>query len=376
MAVVVAVAVAGWMLSGLNRPTDDPVDNDSAARDPVATAIRETVPAPVAQGERGTLRVAVVTSYAKSVTREVKTSARTEPNRRIEIRAEVEGRVIELDAKRGRAVREGEQLVRIDLRDREARLAEAEALIAQHRLQYEAAQSLQNQNLMSEVQIAEARAKLVASEAELADVKLEIGRTRIEAPFDAVVQEREIEMGDFVRIGDTLALLVDIDPIIVVGEISEREISSLSEGATGHAELVDGQIVEGFVRYIAPVANENTRTYRVELAVPNPNGAIRAGMTAELRLAADSLEGHLLASALLTLDDTGVVGVKAVDDKNRVQFQPVEILRTTEQGIWVTGLPAEIRIIAVGQGFVDSGALVEPVPVDLTGAAFSSVGAP
>ena len=99
-------------------------------------------------------------------------------------------------------------------------------------------------------------------------------------------------------------------------------------------------------------------------------------MTAELRVAADALEGHLLASALLALDDTGAVGVKVVDDKNRVQFQPVEILRTTEKGIWVTGLPEQIRIIAVGQGFVDSGALVEPVPMDLTGAAFPSVGAP
>jgi len=367
VALLLAVAVGGWMLSGANRSGPAPTDiaavrND--ARGGVDTAALSSEPPPPAARERGTLRVSVIKSGATSVNREIVVSARTEPNRTIEVRAEVEGRVVALDAERGSVVEEGVELARLDLRDRNARLAEAQALIAQYKLQYEAAERLQGQNLMPEAQVAEARARLVAAQATLADIELEIARTRILAPFDSIVQDREIEIGDFVRIGDTIAELVDIDPIIVVGEVSEREISNLEVGAVGYTQLVDGHRAEGIVRYIAPVADGGTRTFRVELAVPNADATVRAGMTAELRVSSDSLSGHLLSPALLTLDDDGNVGVKTVDAFNRVQFQAVEIVRSTEQGIWVTGLPDEALIIAVGQGFVSSGQLVEPVPLD------------
>lgn len=370
LALLLAVAVAGWMLSGIKRSDPSPA-NVAASRSSLgdvpdsSALVADTVPA--ATRERGTLRVSVIKTRAADVSREVVVSGRTEPNRTIELRAEVEGRVVELHAERGLAIKEGAELARLDPRDRNARLAEAQALIAQYKLQYEAAERLRGQNLMSEAQIAEARARLVAAQATLADTELEIERTRILAPFDSVVQERQIEIGDFVRIGDTVAELVDIDPIIIVGEVSEREIGHIEVGAVGFAKLVSGHQAQGTVRYIAPVADSGTRTFRVELAVPNEDGTVRAGMTAELRLEADTLSGHLLAPGLLTLDDNGNVGVKTVDDFNKVQFQAVEILRSTEQGVWVTGLPNEAVVIAVGQGFVNPGQLVEPVPLDALG---------
>ena len=110
--------------------------------------------------------------------------------------------------------------------------------------------------------------------------------TTIDAPFDAVLQDRSVEIGDYVQSGDAVAFVVDTDPMIVVGEVNEREVHSLAVGNPGTARLVDNTTVEGTIRYLAPVADENTRTFRVELAVPNPDGTLRAGMTAELKLSA------------------------------------------------------------------------------------------
>jgi len=136
-------------------------------------------------------------------------------------------------------------------------------------------------------------------------------------------------------------------------------------GVEGVARFRDGREATGRIRYVAPVADSSTRTFRVELAIPNAELQFRAGITAELLLRTDDTSGHRVSPALLTLDDFGAIGVKIVDEANRVKFVPVEILRSTAEGIWITGLPDQVRIISVGQGFVTDGQLVEPVPSDL-----------
>jgi len=365
IALVIGIAVVAWMASGT---VTSPGSN--AAESATRSAALRDVEADTGPSERTGVRVGVRHSNATTVDRVVAVSARTQPNRIVEIRGEAEGRVTSIEAERGAFVREGQPLARLDLRDREARLAQAQALLEQNRMQYEAAQSLGGENLLSEVQIAETRARLVSAEASLRDIELEIERTIILAPFDGIVQDRLVEIGDLVRIGDTIAEFVDTDPMIVVGDVNEREIAHLTPGSAGMAILPDGTSVEGTVRYIAPVADDRTRTFRVELAVPNASRQLRAGVTAELKVTTDEINGHLLPPALLTLDDEGTIGVKIVDAASRAKFMPVEILRSDAEGVWVTGLPAAAEIIAIGQGFVVDGQLVEGVPADgITGSA-------
>ena len=372
-AAVVAVAVAAWILTGS-------LSTSNSSRAPVVgDTPRSQVEAPDEHSrEQARLRVSVFKSRAMPVTREVGVSGQTEPNRIVEIRAEVEGRVTALYAERGARIRAGAEIARLDARDRTERVAKAEALIAQHRLQYEAAERLRGQSLVSEAQIAEARARLISSQAELAEVEVEIANTRIRAPFDAVVQERFVEIGDFVRIGDEIALLVDTDPLIVSGDVAENEIGDLTIGQLGKAILADGAEVTGEIRYVAPIANEGTRTFKVELAVPNPDGVLRGGISAELKLAASQARGHLIPPSVLTLDDFGTIGVKVVDAEGRAQFHGVELLSASSEGVWISGLPDEALIISVGQGFVTDGQLVEPVmlPIAAPGSLTGSTGMP
>lgn len=347
----IALAVALWMLSGVGR---DPGDSSSPS------TVREGGTPDAGNPERP-IRVMVQHLSARAITREIVVSGRTEPNREVDLRAETDGAVVGLGAERGSRVATGERIVELDIRDREARLAEAEATIEQMRLQYEGAQRLKGQQFVSDTQIAEAKARLVGAEAARKRILDDIAYTTIEAPFDAVVQERLVEIGDYVKAGDTVAHLVDTDPLVVVGEVNERDVHPLAIGGRGTAKLVDGRLVDGTIRYVSPVADNNTRTFRVELAIANPNGALRAGITAEVRLGAGEITAHALSPALLALTDDGTVGVKAVDETNRVRFYPVELLGSSPDGVSVTGLPNELRVISVGQGFVTEGQLVEPV---------------
>jgi multidrug efflux system membrane fusion protein len=345
MAVGLSFAAVAWMLSGLVRSSPTPVS-------PPDTRLgTEELPT----------RVSVQTSVARTITREIVVSARTEPNRGVELRAETEGRVVVLGAERGARVAEGARIVGLDMRDRQARLDEARALIDYAELQFQAARKLQQQQFVSETHIAELLSRVVAARSALEQIELEVANTSVVAPFDAVLQERDVEIGDYVNAGDRVAQLVDTDPIIVVGEVGERQIHELGVGTPGFARLVGGAELEGRVRYVAPVAEQSTRTFRVELAVPNPDGSLRAGMTAEMRVAAERVTVHVLSPALLSLDEAGTVGVKSVDARNRVEFHPIEIVESTDAGISVGGLPEEIKLIVVGHGFVKPGQLVEPV---------------
>jgi multidrug efflux system membrane fusion protein len=351
MAVAIALAVSLWMLSGLGG---DP----SATNSP--SSVRAGSGGSSDNPERPT-RVVVQHSVARTITRAVSGAGRTEPNRRVELRAETDGSVVAIGAERGARVSAGQPIVELDMRDRESQLAEADALIEQMRLQYEGAERLRGESFVSDAQIAEARARLVSAEAAKERILDDIAYTTVDAPFDAVLQDRTVEIGDYVQAGDTVAELVDIDPMIVVGDVNEREVYNLGIGSPGLARLANGTLVQGTVRYLAPVADETTRTFRIELAVPNADGNLRAGVTAELRLDADEITAHSLSPALLALADDGAVGVKAVDDDNRVRFYPVEIVDSSAEGMSVTGLPRALRIISVGQGFVSEGNLVEPV---------------
>lgn len=345
IAVGIALAVAGWMVSGLIGA-------------PEQSVVRATDPT---GAERGPVSVAVQQFNATQVTREIVVSGQTEPNRAIELKAETDGAVTLLGAERGSRVTRGQRVVGLDIRDRDELLREADALIVQRRLEYEGAERLRGQQFVSEAQIAEARARLVGAEANRERIVIDIRHTSVTAPFDAIVQDRTVEIGDYVKSGDTVAHLVDVDPIIVVGEVNEREIGELEVGSRGTARLVNGTSAEGTIRYLAPVSNEGTRTYRVELAIPNPDATFRAGMTAQLRLSADEITAHSLTPALLTLADDGTVGVKAVDEFNIVRFYPVEIVGSTAEGVSVTGLPETLAVIIVGQGFVTEGQEVRPV---------------
>lgn len=306
-------------------------------------------------------RVRVRRQVAKDWAAEVVLRGRTEAERMVEVRAETEGRVTTLNASDGAAIEAGAEVARLDPDERPAMIKEAEALLQQRRVEHAADKKLAQKGFRAETALAGSKAALEAAEAALTRARVELSHTRIKAPFDGLIEGHMVEIGDFVKEGDPILRVIDLDPIIIVAQVTERNLGRLTLGTTGRATLITGQRVEGRVRYLGTMADPTTRTFRVEMEVANPGGEIPDGATAELRIPLDSTRAHRVSPAVLTLTDRGLIGVKAVTADNQVKFHPIEILESGPRGMWIGGLPEEILLITVGQEFVTEGQVVEPI---------------
>jgi multidrug efflux system membrane fusion protein len=155
-----------------------------------------------------------------------------------------------------------------------------------------------------------------------------------------------------------------MDPVELVVFVSERNISSVRLRHEASAEFYNGDTVTGKVSYIAQVAYQATRTFRVEISTPNPDYLIKDGMTAKVRISVEEKKAHKISPSVLSLNDVGQIGVKIVDAQNKVQFVPVTILSDTLDYMWILGLPENVKLITVGQDFVSHGQTVRPVAAD------------
>ena len=343
----IALLITLWVLSG------------SLSGDEIAeTAATETLTA--VEAPKSSVRVR--TQSAEEITRTIVVNGKTAPARIVELAAETDGRVELIGAERGTNVDAGGLIVRLDRRDREARLAQAEAMVKQREVEFEARDRLKSDSYVSEAQLQEAVALLEAARTELTRAQLDLEYMFVRAPFDGALQSRAVEVGDFVKRGDPIATFVDNRKIIVSADLSEFDASYVAVGNAAEAQLATGERVRGTIRYVAPVADSATRTFAVELEVDNQNGALRAGGTAELMIPSERVYAHRVSPSLLTLDDAGNVGLKIINGDGEVEFVVADIALANGDGVWVTGLPETTTIITVGQGFVTAGSYVNAVP--------------
>ena len=212
----------------------------------------------------------------------------------------------------------------------------------------------------AEAGVENARAGIQSAEAAVAAAQKEIDRLTVTAPFAGLLETDTAELGTLLQAGGVCATVIQLDPIKLVGFIAESEVGKVSPGATAGARLATGEEVHGTVTFLSRAADETTRTFRVEIEIPNPDLSIRDGQTAEIVISSGDRVAHLLPASAMTLDDDGQIGVRLVRD-GRAAFAPVQVLRDTVEGVWVTGLPDSAEVIVVGQEYVTDG-----VPVAVT----------
>lgn len=351
VALVFTLLCVGWLLSGvLFKP-----------KSPMAASLADAKLAGVAQAQDKPTRVRARVIRASAQSDDVLVRATTATKRVVEVRAMVGGRVMAPPVERGTAVQTGAVLCQLDPIDRRAWVAEGEANVMQARLEYQANVKLRNLGFQSETQEMTAKAKLAASEAGLQQRRVDLDRTVLRAPFTGIVEERSTELGAFLQPGQPCATIVAPDPMLIVGQVAEKDIGGLKVGQLATAALIDGQTATGRVTFLGLVAQAQTRTYRVEITVPNADHRIRSGITADLRIPKGSVSAQHLSPAVLALDDKGGVGVRILDAGNVVHFVAVKIIRDDATGVWVTGLPELTTLITIGQEQVVAGQKVEVV---------------
>ncbi|MYD97178.1 MAG: efflux RND transporter periplasmic adaptor subunit [Gammaproteobacteria bacterium] len=351
IALLIAVGTVLWLASGFIGGLDAIADH------PTIEEANSQVGRDDEDSEPTAVRARVM--RAEPFSERVKIRGHTENKRTVELRAETVGRVVERPVERGSRVDAGDLVCRLATEDRQARIRQAEESVNQARIEHEGSLRLKDGGFQSETAIAQTRARLAAAEAQLEAAALDLERTFIRAPFDGVVELTLLEVGDYAQPATPCARIVDLDPMLLVGQVSEREVSRLSIGRPATGLLTSGETVGGLISFIGHQADTATRTYRVEVTVSNPDHRLLSGTTAEIDIVVGEVQAHRISPAVLVLDDEGLLGVRLVDADDRARFQRIVIVGNDPDGVWVTGLPPVATLITVGHQLVVDGQRVE-----------------
>ena len=285
---------------------------------------------------------------------------KTQNKRTVVARAEIVGRVVDRRVERGDAVTADEVLCELSVEDRQSAFVEAKQIVNQARIDYQGALELQAKGFNSESAIAAAKARLASAAAQLKRKELAIEKILVRAPFDGIVEDVHMEIGDYVNPGQSCATIVDLNPMLMVGRVSEKAVLELQLGELASGKLADDRMVAGPVTFIGQQSDPQTRTYAVEIQLDNSDRSLRSGITAEIKIPVDRVLAQRVSPALFALDDRGEIGIRVLDENNIVHFHNVEIITDDADGVWVTGLPNETTLITVGQEMVVAGERVDP----------------
>ncbi|WLD59593.1 efflux RND transporter periplasmic adaptor subunit [Salinispirillum sp. LH 10-3-1] len=341
-AILIMILLTIWMYSG--------IDGDLMPSGERDTTQSNAIP-----------RVQTQVIASESVQRVLEVSAETKANRSVDIRAQWSGEVKELLHRRGDRVQARDVIARLDRGELPERLLSAQALEQQRKVELDGVRTLVSRGLQNTTNLAAAETAYADAIANRRSLELQLQHTNIRAPFAGVIETLNIELGSYVQAGGSVAHLNDFSPLMITAQVSENDVINLRPGQSADVWLVSGETLEGEVSFVGTQARAATRTFDVEVAsktaVPSPS----AGVTARVHFALPARNAHFISPALLTLDQAGNLSLKIVTPEQRVALVNVDIVKSSTQGVWVSGLPNPAQIITVGQGFVSHGDLVEAV---------------
>ncbi len=347
IAFLIAASVSIWILSGQWGESK-------------AQAEQIKTPAKLTEGTvASSVRVTQISS--RSFVSKLELAGQTKAFRTVQVKSELAGSIATMNVVRGSTVSTGDLLVRFSDDERPALLAQAKASLQQAQADYKSNEALVDKGFVSKNKMDSLAAAVAQAEAGVTQTELSVKDLDLFAPFSGVVNETFVELGSFVTKGEPIVTLVQLDPMLVTAQVSERDMAAISVGAKVGVTLIDGRHLDGEISFISKIADTNTRTFQIEVLVPNKNSEIGDGLTAVINVPKEAILAHFIPSSVLSLNDQGVIGVKYVSDDSEVVFSEIEMLQSEADGMWVGGLPDEITLITVGQEFVQNGQIVKAV---------------
>ncbi len=344
IAAAILIALVLWMGSGfvLPAPDDAPVPQ-AAEAEPASVVVR--------------------TSTARPVTLTFQAEGQALPDRDTPLRAEATGDVIELFVGKGDTVEAGQPIARLSSTRAEADLDRAEEEQVRAARELDNAQELRERGVGTADRVAEARASLAAARAQVTTAEQALDDLSILAPFPGRIEMLSLDAGEFVSAGEEVGRIVDNRPLTVAIQVPQQALRRIEDGQSARVNFITGETREGEVTFVGTSASAETRTFLAEIEVANDDGAIPAGISAEIEIPTGETRAHFVSPSIISLGPDGEIGVKTAQD-GTVRFHPIEIVRAELRGVWVTGLPETAEIITIGQGFVQAGEEVSPQPAD------------
>ncbi len=347
---ILVVAATIWIASGVIGRGDH-VANPQAE------------PSAATPGEHARFKVSVMEVKTEAHAPSLVVSGRTEADRRASAIARTSGVIVELKVRRGSIVKPGQVIAVLSDEARKSQMDQAKARLEQRQVELRARLKLIEQGVYPAINQSSLEAELRAAEAGVAQARAEGEKGLVVAPLGGLVNTVPVETGQALQIGAVVAEIVALDPMLAVIEISERLLAGLHVGDPTEVKLVTGDRANGVIRFISRSASPQTRTYRVDIEIPNPTGAIADGVTSTVTLRLAQTPAVHLPRSALTFSAEGRLIVRTVGTDGKVGATPVTIVEDTIDKLWLAEIPDGTRVIVQGQDFVKEGEMVEPIPI-------------
>lgn len=358
-AIVVLIAAGLWIGTGNFASVGS---EEARAAQPAGPETDGAAEAPAT--EAGPLRaVAVVTPNFAAHAREIRISGVTDADKRSVLAARTDGVIRSLPVQQGDSVEANSAVIEIEGPEIVAAVAMAEAALTQRQQEVDVAEKLYKSGNTAELQLIGQRAALAAAQAQLSQAQARADQLTVRAPFAGVLDSVDVELGEWVQTGTAVATLLALDPIVVRAELSELDVGNVKLGDTAALRLVNGAEMTGTVRRLWREASAATRTFPVEITLPNPDRKIPVGMTTEVRLYTAPVKAVTVPRSIITLSEEGELGLRVIDKDNIARFASVEMIDDTPEGLILAGIPDGVRIIVSGQDLVSEGEKVQPTDV-------------
>ena len=394
----ILLVVVGWIGSG--QFTDVNAQDDTS---PSTDLSNETVEKAVVE-DTGS-KVEVKEFNFSQIDQSIELQGQTTHNKKIDVKSETTGNILNIAFKRGDKVSKGDELIKISLENRKEllnsakkdldrlnkelelneqnkinRLSQNKELIKLYEIEFASAKQLIDKGLSSKSKLslasfnlANARsdqedilitfesqqssigAQIANVRSQLKNIELDIDKTVINSPFSGIISDKMIEESEYITPGNIMFTIIDLNPIKIQGYLSEFDVNKVSLGTKAIIENTNGLKKTGTISFISPSAETSTRTFEITIEADNADLSFKSGITTKITIAGSELKAHKIPPSILTLQDDGTVGVKAVNDENIVIFYPTTSVKDTIDGIWVSGLPDKVNLIVTGQEYVAVG---------------------
>ena len=229
------------------------------------------------------------------------------PIESFDVRAQIEGDIIDVNAREGQIVRRGEVLATFEAAEQTSNTRSAEADVAAARSEQSTAQwnLEQTRDLFregavperdvrnAEQQLAAANARVAAAQARLQSSSVTLADTRVRAPMAGTVAMRQVSPGEHVARGATLFTLVRTDILELAAAVPARAANDIEPGQTVRF-TAGGRTIDGRIARVSPTISPSSRSITVYVQVPNQNGTLKGGTFASGRVLTRTLESALV----------------------------------------------------------------------------------
>jgi membrane fusion protein (multidrug efflux system) len=347
---IMVALVAGFIVYMGGRIMEKQSELEEAKK----ASLKKTVPA---------VRVITLTLEPQRLVDVINLPAQVEAFEEVWVKSEVPGQVVEVRVKDGQMVKRGQVLVKLDDRDFRARLSRIEANYRLADLNFERTKTLVRKNLAAPTKLDEIEAQRKDLTAQRNEAKLALSRTSIKAPLSSLLNELTVNRGDFLRVGDPVAQILEIDTVKVTVGVPESDVASIFdlEEADVIIEALEKRRVKGEKIFLSRQPRTLARLFDLELKVPNPDGRILPGMFARVELVKNVYE-DALAVPLYAIISQGDERFVFIEKEGRAEKRKVNLGTLIGWQIHITsGLRAGEKVIAVGHRLLDDGQAVEVI---------------